>query len=470
MGRQLYYLNRRGQTSVEFFFLLVFVIFLMTILLSLFAQNLEQQQEIRDQVVIERLAGAWQTEIGLASSGPQEYERVFQIPKGTAGHPIYTRFGNDERNISDEIVFTFRNKDHLRFLPETVGYEELASDNKSILPFQIRMLRECYDSTCQLWLSNGAQEVKRPSRLSSNTVYQNVTNFSQFDNIHTDYPYILGSTSGALGIYNIETDQYWEDTSPSLDPASYFEVRDGVAFVGFPDTNRLSLRNISAGLPERNNLVGSAFVEKGSQLYVMDGVEFSIFDIDGHKLTELYRDTDIRNSLPAQFSSSTAKTLGLHVFDDYIYVVRQRNSNDYVDIFKGNVSNIFSVSWDAHAVNIPAASSYPQLSSLEDTVLSVPVQGGGASNIHYFLVSWNGEFTDLTSISQPAVATTEHYMYTLDSSDSTQIHAFENDEYTVGEQERTLTYSPGENVLGFNLFDEGYIVLTTDILHIYQQR
>lgn len=488
MVQQFISKNGKGQTAVEFFFLLVFVLFIVTILLVVLGDQLERQQDIRDQIVMERLASAWQQEIGLAASGPQSYERVFQFPLATAGHPIRTKFGSDENNISDEIAFQFRGKEYLNFLPTTVGYQELATDEHEVIPYRIRVLRECYDSQCKLWLSDANSANKKPPRFD--TTQNRTIDISRAEGgtVRATYPYIVmpDVDEEEIVVYNTETDAEINMSFPSTRVADV-DLVDDILFVSASNlsgTTSLILYNLSSEekIQKVNETDASEF--KGRKLvidypyvYHGSGDEFNIssYFFDGSEISYIssfYSDEDtIKEFMDMEKDGDLL----------YVYKVRTESSGFFSDLSVLNVSNPFNMTrkdkeqigfmyTDSMVGSLSAPDSWNINIHGEYLYLTLdgtgPNKEGSQNSNRVRTIQYNK--TSLEEVGEyefNILDMSSHYAYSYNKDDR-QIEAYTSQQGVINQSSsRTFELGPEfeeEDNVRIELFDNGFFITDSD--------
>jgi len=462
--------NGKGQTAVEFFFLIVFVLFLATVLLVVLGNQLEREQDIRDQIIMDRLSSAWQQELGLAASGPQSYERVFQFPVATVGHPIYTKFGKSDNNISDEISFRFRGEEYLYFLPTDVGYQELATDEHEVIPYRIRVIRECYDSKCQLWLSDESSEVKRPSRTDSYS-QKEVYDLSShgIKNVVDAYPYILtvnNSGSNDLLINNIEdSSRGFFNTSFSSEDIGDAVVKDDTAFIsgrGPGSASTLFAYNTSNNFSIIHNVsLGSAnsagrLVFSPPFLYISSGSSPQI-----HSL--LWNGTSFQEIDMISDSSETVKEyVGMEKIGGSVYSAYVRNLGFDVVIRRYNISNPFSIKEIDTASESAVSQKY--MFSKANNVLYLENQGAGAK----VFSAYNPDLSSNHTKPFPANVVTPHHSYSINNTNEVVIRPVHKG--IIQEDPSTYQFfNTGDTGEKIGLFDTGlYGSTTNNKIYLYR--
>ena len=119
--------NKKAQTSMEFIVLIGFVMLLLTVIVANFHKTLIEVQDRKDWAKSKELFNIIETEIILAESAYENYNRTFVVPNSLSGHPVnLTCQGSD-----DDINISYHNKYFIYFLKnETTGCKNYLKPGK----------------------------------------------------------------------------------------------------------------------------------------------------------------------------------------------------------------------------------------------------------------------------------------------------------------------------------------------------
>jgi hypothetical protein len=196
MGTKL--LSRRsGQSAVEFTFLLLFVLFIATLVVVLLQQNLDRELERLDRQIVQEFRNVWYEEIQQASSVNQEYSREFEVNSNPRGFPVISRFGDDPNNVTDELVISYKGYEFLFFLPTEVDYTNIGQNVS--LSDGVRISRRCQNE-CRIFLYDDEQVSPGVDGAVLDTVD---TNLGSTNSMHGEWPLLFASGNAKFSMVNI---------------------------------------------------------------------------------------------------------------------------------------------------------------------------------------------------------------------------------------------------------------------------
>lgn len=129
--------EKKGQVSIEFIILIGFVMILMTIVVVNFQKMVYEIQEDKEWTKTGELFNILETEIILADSAYENYNREFRIPYSLSGYSVNMTCMPGDQDIN----ITFNNKEHIYFLNRTISGCE-----SYVKPGKIRVQKTCSDS------------------------------------------------------------------------------------------------------------------------------------------------------------------------------------------------------------------------------------------------------------------------------------------------------------------------------------
>lgn len=140
---------RKAQSSIEFVFLLLFVLFIATLVVVLLQQNLDREIERLDRQIVQEFRNVWYEEIQQARESTEGYSRVFEVNSNPRGFPITSRLGDDPNNETDELVLSYKDYEFLFFLPTDVDYTDTGQNIS--LSEGVKVSRRCQEE-CKIFL------------------------------------------------------------------------------------------------------------------------------------------------------------------------------------------------------------------------------------------------------------------------------------------------------------------------------
>ena len=187
--------TRSGQSAFEFLFLLLFVIFVASLVTVLLQQNLQREIEILDRQTIQEFRNVWYDEIQEASTVEEGYDRVFRVESNPRGFNLQTTFGADPSNVTDELLLSYKDLSTLFFLPATVDYSHLGQNVS--LSDGVRISRRCYDE-CQVFVFDGEDIVAgvQGTEVSDANTVTNPRGLSG------SWPYLVAGGSSGYDVFN----------------------------------------------------------------------------------------------------------------------------------------------------------------------------------------------------------------------------------------------------------------------------
>ncbi len=195
MGTKL--LSRRsGQSAVEFTFLLLFVLFIATLVVVLLQQNLDREIERLDRQIVQEFRNVWYEEIEQARESTQGYAREFEVNSNPRGFPVISRFGDAPNNVTDELVISYKDYEFLFFLPTDVDYSGVGQNVS--LSDGVKVSRRCQEQ-CKIFL----YEDRRAPGGKGNALDSLSTGLGSVDFLTGDAPLLFASGQSKFSLINI---------------------------------------------------------------------------------------------------------------------------------------------------------------------------------------------------------------------------------------------------------------------------
>lgn len=140
--------NSKGQVAIEFLILITFVVFSITGLLMVLANQSESIKESYDRSRVAQIHNMVQSEINLALSSSPKYTRTFRLPS-SIDNAIYNLQVIDDI----ELIIEYKGIERVYFLSGN------ASENTSINVNSIgkgynNIVKYCSESMCNINISN----------------------------------------------------------------------------------------------------------------------------------------------------------------------------------------------------------------------------------------------------------------------------------------------------------------------------
>lgn len=230
--------SRKAQSAFEFLFLLLFVLFIATLVVVMLQQNLEREIDRLDRQVIQEFRNVWFSEIEEAATADGRYERDFSVEDAPRGFPVRVSFGADPENRSDEIVVGYKDLDFLFFLPAEVDYTGIGAETN--LRDGVRIVRHC-DTSCRVYLFNGSDTAAGKQNKALDTISAGVGSIEELKR-HDDTLFAGGT--GGFRVLNATDERGLTDTTDvGSGDANAASVHGGVAYL--PVSNRVEMLNTS---------------------------------------------------------------------------------------------------------------------------------------------------------------------------------------------------------------------------------
>lgn len=187
---------RKAQSAVEFTFLLVFVLFIATLVTVLLQQNLEREIERLDRQIVQEFRNVWYEEVQQAASATDGYNRFFDVQSNPRGFPVITRFGDSPNNVTDELIIEYKEFEFLFFLPTDVDYTGIGQNVS--LSDGVRISRRCYDE-CQVFLYDDEEVAPGVNKTLLDSVE---TNLGSTNSLFGDWPLLYAAANAKFRIVN----------------------------------------------------------------------------------------------------------------------------------------------------------------------------------------------------------------------------------------------------------------------------
>ena len=360
--------RRNGQSAVEFTFLLIFVLFIATLVVVLLQQNLDREIEALDRQIVQEFRNVWYEEIEQARESTGGYSREFEVNSNPRGFPVISRFGDSPNNVTDELVISYKDYEFLFFLPTDVDYSGVGQNVS--LSDGVKVSRRCQDQ-CEIFLY---EDTRAPGG-KGNALDFLSTGLGSVDFLTGDAPLLFASGQSKFSIVNISDPKKLSVTTngTSSGGAQFEKVTsaDDVAAAPRGAGNKIDLVNISD--PQNTNDIATIDSFPGGaspKIMVMDyPYGYVLTDQPGFHVFYLGNWSD-----PKEIDSLTSPTwAGIDgVYDQRGYVF---TAADSANIGVYNVKDRFNVSYET---TISSPSTTVKSVALRDDYLYAVQQGEAA--------------------------------------------------------------------------------------------